>query len=226
MDNEGKGILEAGIDPQTAINSANIVVLQQEVADLSNSLCSEYGAIVSFCPYNQDSARAQNNLSEVFNNFYSYGYEVGDTFVVDHAYGLQFTPLFANTPCGLIWTAPTNWTGSKAAFEINASVSFLSSYARDISIRLVARLYDAAGVYLTEYSYGIREFGTGLAISSYWSVDVVAEITANVRTPIITARVGSIQFVVQGCTNYGTDMVTFGLGTGFKTNQIIVKRLL
>ena len=222
MDNDGKSILEAGSDPQTAINASNIVVLQKEVADLSNSVCNEYGAIVSFCPPDQDSARVQNNLYTEWNNFYSYGYEVGVSFVVDYSYGLQFKALYANTPCGLVWTAPTNWTGSRACFEVNASVSFLSSYSRDTSIRLLARQYDTAGIFLTSYVHGEHRFGSGLAVSTDWSIHSVIEIPATVRG----ISVGSVQFVVEGQTSYGTDMVTYGLGNGFEKNQIIIKRVL
>ena len=234
MNYEGKSILEQTADPQNAINTADIIILKQEVSELQqevNSLTTtietlqniicDCASLVLTCPVATDTATLRVPISYDWNTFYSTGYNpVASPFDLLPFAAINFQ--IAPNPTGVYWQRPPSASGDRASFEIDASAAFIPSIdmAVRIGIRVVSSLSQVTPMFV--FGYNEQRYRPSAFVES-WD----ARFIVSVPLKNATTNANYVIFQVESLTSVlgGAEFV-YGIGENFENqHHLIVKRI-
>jgi hypothetical protein len=149
-------------DDVTQLQS-RVTTLGTEVTSLSTAVqtlqnaptIGDCGSLVLTCPVTTDTATLRVAIAADWDTFYSTGYSPpGSPFTLTQFVAVNFQTLEGFNPIGLYWTRPTGVTNNTAAFEIDATSSFIPSIdmAVRVSVQGLSNIFDATPLFYVGYN--------------------------------------------------------------------------
>ena len=228
MDYEGKSLLEAQADPQTAINTAAIILLASEVEKLEQ-FCRVEG--ITLLPESQPSSVVSqiSLFSGLHGDFYKNGYVqtntvnmIQDNVETKNLYRLRNSETGAAV-IGIQWKRRASDDGT-VRFRITGSAVF-ELFTFPVTLCLRVNLLDSLGHPVnTLYLYPVRlpaqNFGTNTLIGEY-ELDRILELTVS--------GIQTVEFAVSTTTDFGsvlyTEILTGGAMEKYR-NYLQVQRIM
>ena len=228
MDYEGKSLLEAQADPQTAINTAAIILLASEVEKLEQ-FCRVEG--ITLLPESQPSSVVSqiSPFSGLHGDFYKNGYVqtntvnmIQDNVETKNLYRLRNSELGASV-VGIQWKRRASDDGT-VRFRITGSAVF-ELFSFPVTLCLRVNLLDSLGhpvntLYLYQVRLPAQNFGTNTLIGEY-ELDRILELTVS--------GIQTVEFAVSTTTDFGsvlyTEILTGGAMEKYR-NYLQVQRIM
>ena len=205
--------------------SSQINNLDASVRALQNAPnIADCGSLVLTCPVTTDTATLRVTVSTDWDNFYYTGYSPsGSPFNLTPFVAVNFQRLIDSNPIGVYWQRPPAATGATAAFEIDATASFIPSV--DMGVRVGVKVLSSllSVTPLFYFGYNEQRYRPSANVAT-WSARII------VRVPLRDAsnvESNYIVFQVEALTLAATpQQFVYGIGESFSNqHHLIVRRI-
>ena len=202
-----------------------VVALSTDVRILQNApTIADCGSLVLTCPVTTDTATLRVAIAADWDTFYSTGYSPpASPFTLTQFVAVNFQTLEGFNPIGFYWTRPTGVTSNTAAFEIDATASFIPSVdmAVRVSVQGLSNIFDTTPLFYVGYNE--QRYRPSANVSS-WSARVLVTVplrdVSNVQANIIVFQVESLTLAAT------PQQIVYGIGENFANqHHLIVKRI-